>query len=100
MFRMSVMDAAMNHHSEENINGNGTRIGIIGSKGRMGQAIAGISKAGEHELAGGVDAGDDVGGAGRSQRCAGRFQRSGCAVPPICTPPSERGFPSSSAPPG
>ncbi|RDC60803.1 4-hydroxy-tetrahydrodipicolinate reductase [Alteripontixanthobacter maritimus] len=37
-----------------------TRIGIIGSKGRMGQAIAAIIETGEHELAGGADAGEDV----------------------------------------
>lgn len=36
------------------------RIGIIGSKGRMGAAIAQVLASGEHELAGGVDAGDDV----------------------------------------
>ena len=38
-----------------------TRMGIIGSKGRMGQALeSAISDAG-HEFAGGVDQGDDVG---------------------------------------
>jgi 4-hydroxy-tetrahydrodipicolinate reductase len=37
------------------------RIGIIGSKGRMGQALAlAVTEAG-HELSGGVDQGDDVG---------------------------------------
>lgn len=38
-----------------------TKIGIIGSKGRMGQALVdAIAQAG-HELAGGVDKGDDIG---------------------------------------
>ena len=36
------------------------KIGIIGSAGRMGQAIAAALEAGEHVLAGGVDAGGDV----------------------------------------
>jgi len=36
------------------------RIGIIGSKGRMGQAIAAAIEGSEHALAGGVDAGDAV----------------------------------------
>jgi len=35
--------------------------GIIGSKGRMGQAIAAAIEAAGHELAGGVDAGDALG---------------------------------------
>ena len=38
-----------------------TRVGIIGSKGRMGQALQqAIADAG-HDYAGGVDQGDDVG---------------------------------------
>ena len=38
-----------------------TKIGIIGSNGRMGQALVdAIAQAG-HELAGGVDKGDDIG---------------------------------------
>ncbi|MGP1353459.1 MAG: 4-hydroxy-tetrahydrodipicolinate reductase [Parasphingopyxis sp.] len=37
-----------------------TRIGIIGSKGRMGQTIAALLED-RDELAGGVDAGDDIG---------------------------------------
>ncbi|ANU06334.1 4-hydroxy-tetrahydrodipicolinate reductase [Paraurantiacibacter namhicola] len=36
------------------------RIGIIGSEGRMGQAIAEVLAGGEHALAGGVDRGGDV----------------------------------------
>lgn len=36
------------------------RIGIIGSAGRMGQAIAEVLRTGEHTAAGGVDAGDNV----------------------------------------
>ncbi|MGB3711025.1 MAG: 4-hydroxy-tetrahydrodipicolinate reductase [Erythrobacter sp.] len=36
------------------------RIGIIGSEGRMGQAIASVLAAGEHELAGGVDRDEEV----------------------------------------
>lgn len=35
------------------------RIGIIGSAGRMGQAIARIIEASSHDLAGGIDQGDD-----------------------------------------
>ena len=35
------------------------RIGIIGSAGRMGQAIARVVEASAHELAGGVDQGED-----------------------------------------
>ncbi len=35
------------------------RIGIIGSAGRMGQAIARVIKASSHDLAGGIDQGDD-----------------------------------------
>ncbi|WP_068071193.1 4-hydroxy-tetrahydrodipicolinate reductase [Novosphingobium lentum] len=35
------------------------RIGIIGSKGRMGQALADAIVAAGHELAGGIDQGDD-----------------------------------------
>lgn len=37
------------------------RIGIIGSEGRMGQAISAILQNGEHEFAGGVDHDGDVG---------------------------------------
>jgi 4-hydroxy-tetrahydrodipicolinate reductase len=37
-----------------------TKIGIIGSKGRMGQALMDAIKEAGHELAGGVDKGDDV----------------------------------------
>ena len=36
-----------------------TRIGIIGSAGRMGQAIARVVEASGHELSGGIDQGDD-----------------------------------------
>ncbi len=36
------------------------RIGIIGSAGRMGQAIAELLRAGGYEAAGGVDAGENV----------------------------------------
>ena len=36
------------------------KIGIIGSGGRMGRAIAAVLDAGEHQCAGGVDHGDDV----------------------------------------
>ena len=36
------------------------RIGIIGSEGRMGRAIAAVLADGSHELAGGVDSGDDL----------------------------------------
>ena len=36
------------------------RIGIIGSAGRMGQAIAEVLEASAHEFAGGVDAGGNV----------------------------------------
>lgn len=36
------------------------RIGIIGSAGRMGQAIVDLLRSGGHEAAGGVDAGDNV----------------------------------------
>lgn len=36
------------------------RIGIIGSKGRMGQAIATLLASGEHTRSGGVDHGEDV----------------------------------------
>lgn len=36
------------------------RIGIIGSEGRMGQAIATLLAEGEHQLAGGVDQGGDA----------------------------------------
>ncbi|WP_271079456.1 4-hydroxy-tetrahydrodipicolinate reductase [Aurantiacibacter sp. MUD61] len=36
------------------------RIGIIGSQGRMGQAIAAVLDAGEHECAGGADKDGDV----------------------------------------
>lgn len=36
------------------------RIGIIGSEGRMGRAIAAAIEAGDHEYAGGVDAGGSV----------------------------------------
>ncbi|MDD3798081.1 MAG: 4-hydroxy-tetrahydrodipicolinate reductase [Novosphingobium sp.] len=36
-----------------------TRIGIIGSAGRMGQAIARVAEATGHELAGGIDQGGD-----------------------------------------
>ena len=39
-----------------------SRIGIIGSAGRMGQAIAEVVTASGHELAGGVDAGGDTAG--------------------------------------
>ena len=35
------------------------RIGIIGSEGRMGRAIAAALEAGRHEAAGGIDAGGD-----------------------------------------
>ena len=35
------------------------RIGIIGSAGRMGQAIARVIEASGHDLAGGIDQGDD-----------------------------------------
>lgn len=35
-------------------------IGIIGSRGRMGQAIAALLAEGEHALAGGVDQGEDA----------------------------------------
>ncbi len=38
------------------------RIGIIGSAGRMGQAIAAMLEAGEHSCAGGVDASMNNGG--------------------------------------
>jgi 4-hydroxy-tetrahydrodipicolinate reductase len=38
------------------------RIGIIGSAGRMGQAIAEVLRSGEHSVAGGVDAGGNVAG--------------------------------------
>ena len=38
------------------------RIGIIGSEGRMGHALAGAIEAGGHELAGGIDRGGDVAG--------------------------------------
>lgn len=38
----------------------GARIGIIGSDGRMGQAIAALVDDSEHSLAGGVDRGGDV----------------------------------------
>ena len=38
------------------------RIGIIGSEGRMGQAIAQVIEAAGHELAGGVDQGGSVAG--------------------------------------
>lgn len=38
-----------------------TRIGIIGSEGRMGQAIAAVIEGSGHALAGGVDQGGDVG---------------------------------------
>jgi 4-hydroxy-tetrahydrodipicolinate reductase len=38
------------------------RIGIIGSEGRMGQALARAIVAARHENAGGVDRGDDVAG--------------------------------------
>ena len=37
-----------------------TKIGIIGSKGRMGQALVDAISAAGHELTGGVDKGDDV----------------------------------------
>lgn len=37
-------------------------IGIIGSHGRMGQAIAALLAGSEHALAGGVDQGEDVAG--------------------------------------
>ena len=37
------------------------RIGIIGSQGRMGQAIAAVLADGEHDCAGGIDHGDDAG---------------------------------------
>ena len=40
-------------------------IGIIGSKGRMGQAIAGAAAEAGLAIAGGVDAGDDVGALAR-----------------------------------
>ena len=43
------------------------RIGIIGSAGRMGQAIAQALAKGEHSHAGGVDAGGDL--AGLAARC-------------------------------
>lgn len=36
------------------------RIGIIGSKGRMGQALCEAIRAAGHQLAGGVDKGEDV----------------------------------------
>lgn len=36
------------------------RIGIIGSEGRMGQAIAKLLAEGEHQLAGGIDHGGDA----------------------------------------
>ncbi|MDY7098521.1 MAG: 4-hydroxy-tetrahydrodipicolinate reductase [Pseudomonadota bacterium] len=36
------------------------QFGIIGSKGRMGQAIAAVLESEEHTLAGGVDAGEDI----------------------------------------
>lgn len=36
------------------------RIGIIGSEGRMGQAIAALIEGGEHSCSGGVDRGGDV----------------------------------------
>lgn len=36
------------------------RIGIIGSEGRMGQAIAALLAEGEHQFAGGVDHGGDA----------------------------------------
>ena len=39
--------------------GSGARIGIIGSEGRMGRAIAEVLAEGEHECAGGVDKGHD-----------------------------------------
>ena len=39
-----------------------SRIGIIGSAGRMGRAIAEVIEASEHELAGGIDAGGDAAG--------------------------------------
>ena len=38
------------------------RIGIIGSEGRMGHALARAIEAGGHELAGGIDRGGDVAG--------------------------------------
>ena len=41
------------------------RIGIIGSKGRMGQALAQAVADGGHELAGGVDRGESAGPLGR-----------------------------------
>jgi 4-hydroxy-tetrahydrodipicolinate reductase len=37
-----------------------TKIGIIGSKGRMGQALVDAIKEAGHEHAGGVDKGDDI----------------------------------------
>lgn len=37
-----------------------TKIGIIGSKGRMGQALVDAIAAAGHEVAGGVDKGDDI----------------------------------------
>ncbi len=37
-----------------------TRIGIVGSRGRMGQALKRAIAAAGHEVAGGVDRGDDV----------------------------------------
>ena len=39
-----------------------TKIGIIGSKGRMGQALVDAIKEAGHSLAGGVDKGDEVSG--------------------------------------
>ena len=38
-----------------------TGIGIIGSKGRMGQAIAAAAAMADLDIAGGIDAGEDVG---------------------------------------
>ena len=35
------------------------RIGIIGSAGRMGQAIARVVETSGHDLAGGIDQGDN-----------------------------------------
>ena len=36
------------------------RIGIIGSEGAMGQALAGVIDASDHEWAGGIDRGGDA----------------------------------------
>ncbi len=68
------------------------RIGIIGSAGRMGQAIAAVLENGAHEHAGGVDAGDDLSALAAAAQSLVDFS-SPAALEANCTAAAKAGVP-------